>query len=268
MPYERARSRAHKKIFDALAESGGEGFTALLRSTGFSRSTLSRYLKELMREGKVTKIYDREKDEVHYVLTPHLVEGDKKMAGLLFNIDSRYLFRDVMVGAVDRSLPDEDFLKHLYEKIGVLITYTLSQGLSLGDYETAKKWITTAINTESWLPLWISILAWRLYYRRVLPSFAVEALREDKDLMGVGKRFEEMTRALERLQPKDVDFLNRVFKDVEHLITGHKEKIKCPTCGFESEYNIREKEVHCKKCGELFWKREIVTKEIKHKEES
>jgi len=263
MPYEGARSRAHKMIFNKLADApGGESFTVLLQSTGFSRSTLSRHLKQLMHEGKVTKIYDTEKDEVHYVLTPQLIDEDKGMAGLLFNIDSRYLFRDVMEEAVDRSLTDEAFLRQFYEKIGVLITYTLLQGLYLRDYDVAKKWITTAINTESWLPMWISMLAWRLYYRRVLPSFAFEALKEDRELMGVRKRFEEMKRALEKLQPKDIDFLNRVFKDIEYVTTGHIEKIKCPTCNFESEYNIREKEAHCKKCGELFWRFEIITKEV------
>jgi phage FluMu protein Com len=257
MPYERARSRAREKIFHELAKSSGQTFTALLKSTRFSRSKLSRYLKELIREGKVEKVYVKEKDEVRYVLSRGLVEKNKELAGLLFNLDSRYIFKDLIDGAIDKSLSDEAFLERYCKKIGVLITYSLLQGLGFGDYEEAKKWILTAVDTEGWLSWWISILAWRLYHRRVLPSFAVEAIKEDRRLLGIGKRYEEMKKALEKLQAEDIGFLNKIFQEIKVSTTGHVEEIKCPKCEFESEYNLREKEARCKKCGQLFWRLEL-----------
>jgi len=239
--YQRKKKQeSEEKIINAL---GGKErrFTELLRRTGLSRPVLSAHMKRMQKEGKVKKIRQKNQRPRYKLVAGALKHG--YIRRILFSVLSTQLFNDVFAATGSGAWSDEEFVRRVSKKIGVLAIFVLYAGLSIGreDPEEGGKWIEDAFGTL------IQKYAWRrCFFRQILggeydlkhpvilqepvaPEFSGELVRLPEafvhgltakilsELPEISQdKMEAFKRSLEEVYPKEMEKLNKILVLIEH----------------------------------------------------
>jgi DNA-binding transcriptional ArsR family regulator len=239
--YQREKKReSEERIINAL---GGEElrFTELLKKTGLSKPVLNDHIKRLRKEGKIERIKQRNRRPYYKLVAGALKYG--YIRRIMFSVLSTQIFNDVFEATGRRSWSDEEFVRRFSKKVGLLATFVLYTGLSIGrdDPEEGGKWIEDAFGTL------FQKYAWRrCFFRQIfggeynlknpvllkepvspelrdglvkLPEAFVPGLSSKilSELPNVPhNKMEAFKRSLEEVFPKEMEKLNEILTLIEN----------------------------------------------------
>ena len=148
------KRKSEEKIINALAGQERR-FEQLLKTTGLSRPVLNQHLQRMQKEGKLKK------GEGGYVLLTGGLECGYIKRGV-FSVLSTQLFNDLFEATGTGKLSDKEFIQKFNQKVGLLQSFVLYIGLSVGKNDPAEggKWIEDAYGTL------IQKYAWRRCFSR------------------------------------------------------------------------------------------------------
>lgn len=148
------KRQSEEKIVNALAGEERR-FEQLLKNTGLSRPVLNQHLQRMQKEGKLKK------GEGGYVLLTGGLECGYIKRGV-FSVLSTQLFNDLFEATGTGKLSDKEFIQKFNQKVGLLESFILYLGLTVGKNDPAEggKWIEDGFGTL------IQKYAWRRCFSR------------------------------------------------------------------------------------------------------